>query len=322
MTEVQEDIVLDKPSQETTDLQSLLEAANMSKFSLSTGIIEAKQAFEKAGSFFDLVKSSSGILNEEATNEKALVKDEDGYTENVDTSEADLENSKLLEDDIEPVNVDAVKDDLEGRNKIDNFEFSKEENGELDEEKDDLNNVELPGTDIEQKEKDVQESQTSTEFLQDDQKITEEGQFHSEQEINAYDAGYKAALDEFEKSMQMEKSSFQDIIQTMYSVGEQFQDNLEKLIKDQITELASELIGTHLQEFEVSYVNKIKVAADNILKDAADVKLELNHMDFELLKSNSNFAALAFEVTDEKDLRRGEFRLIANSSGFQQKYTD
>ena len=204
----------------------------------------------------------------------------------------------------------------------DNFEYSKEENGELDEEKDDLNDVELPRTDREQKEKDVQESQTSTEFLQDDQKSIEERQFHSEQETNAYDAGYKAALDEFEKSMQMEKSSLQDIIQTMYSVGEQFQDNLEKLIKDQITELASELIGTHLQEFEESYINKIKVAADNILKDAADIKLELNHMDFELLKSNSNFAALAFEVTDEKDLRRGEFRLIANSSGFQQKYID
>ena len=122
--------------------------------------------------------------------------------------------------------------------------------------------------------------------------------------------------------MQMEKSSFQSLVQTMFTVSEQFREELEELIKLKITELANDLVGTHVQEFQESYLNQIKASADHILRDSAEMKLKLNHSDFEVLKSNSNFSDFAFEISEEADLRRGEFRLVAGSSGFQQKYID
>ena len=57
MSEVQEN-VLDDQNPDYTDLESLLAAANSSKFSISNGFTEEKQEFEKLNSFFEIVTSN------------------------------------------------------------------------------------------------------------------------------------------------------------------------------------------------------------------------------------------------------------------------
>ena len=76
-----------------------------------------------------------------------------------------------------------------------------------------------------------------------------------------------------------------------------------------------------MQEFQDSYLEKIEIAAADILEDNTNIKLELNHSDFAILEANAKLKNLSFEVIEKSDLRRGEFRVISNKSGFQQKYS-
>ena len=141
----------------------------------------------------------------------------------------------------------------------------------------------------------------------------------TEEEQLAYDKGYKAALEEFEKAMSLEKGSLKDLTETMFSIGDDFQDRLEALIKTKICELNNELLESDIQDFPTPFLNKIKQVAGDILSEIKDVKLELNHADLELLKGSNVVESLGFEVLEKSDLRRGEFRLISNSTGFQRE---
>ena len=141
----------------------------------------------------------------------------------------------------------------------------------------------------------------------------------TEEEQLVYDKGYKEALEEFEKAISLEKGSLKDLTETMFSVGDDFQERLEALIKTKICELNNELLESEIQDFPTPFLNKIKQVAGDILSEIKDVKLELNHADLELLKGSNVVESLGFEVMERSDLRRGEFRLISNSTGFQRE---
>ena len=141
----------------------------------------------------------------------------------------------------------------------------------------------------------------------------------TEEEQLVYDKGYKEALEEFEKAISLEKGSLKDLTETMFSMGDDFQERLEALIKTKICELHNELLESEIQDFPTPFLNKIKQVAGDILSEIKDVKLELNHADLELLKGSNVVESLGFEVMERSDLRRGEFRLISNSTGFQRE---
>ena len=141
----------------------------------------------------------------------------------------------------------------------------------------------------------------------------------TEEEQLIYDKGYKEALEEFEKAISLEKGSLKDLTETMFSIGDDFQERLEALIKTKICELHNELLDSEIQDFSTPFLSKIKQVASDILSDIKDVKLELNHGDLELLKGSDVVEGLGFEVMERSDLRRGEFRLISNSTGFQRE---
>ena len=141
----------------------------------------------------------------------------------------------------------------------------------------------------------------------------------TQEEQLIYDKGYKEALEEFEKAISLEKGSLKDLTETMFSIGDDFQERLEALIKTKICELHNELLDSEIQDFSTPFLSKIKQVASDILSDIKDVKLELNHGDLELLKGSDVVEGLGFEVMERSDLRRGEFRLISNSTGFQRE---
>ena len=132
--------------------------------------------------------------------------------------------------------------------------------------------------------------------------------------------GHKDALEEFERSMGLEKKSLQELTVTLFAINDKLQEATESLLKEKLFELFDELIGEKLNEFEETFVAKIKAASKSIIALSNAIKLELNHSDFKILKSNVQLKSLGFEISEKSDLRRGEFRIFHDSSGFQQKF--
>ena len=292
MSELQ-DNVLDDQNSDYTDLESLLAVANSSEFSVSDGFTKEKQEFEKLNSFFEIV-SSNKIKNLDNEDEVSAEESESEISGLQIGSEADEEG----EAEISGLQIGSGADE-EGEAEISGLQIGSgaDEEGESE-----ISGLQI-GSGADEDFSDASGEETS---------ITEEEQL-------VYDKGYKEALEEFEKAISLEKGSLKDLTETMFSIGDDFQERLEALIKTKICELNNELLESEIQDFPTPFLNKIKQVAGDILSEIKDVKLELNHADLELLKGSNVVESLGFEVMERSDLRRGEFRLISNSTGFQRE---
>ena len=126
MVEAQENKINETKEADYSDLQSLLEAANLSKFNPELGYTEEKQEFEKFENFFEIIKSN---VDEEAQSKK----DEPDETEEVsDTVE------------------ESQKDILDERELVNSEEFEQKENLEEDSEQayEQTGNIETAGSNM------------------------------------------------------------------------------------------------------------------------------------------------------------------------------
>jgi flagellar biosynthesis/type III secretory pathway protein FliH len=301
--------VFDDLKSDYADLESLLDAAKSSEFNLSDGFTEEKKEFEKLSSFFEIVTSkeqnkpvSLDEINEFSNND--FVDDSDGTEEKHESPEVSESDEVENLDKLDPIEEEVAAASEEKSADYDNQSILDETQDDI-ESGDPLESLENPQS-IESTEADVSEA-------------SEGQQTFSEEEKLAYDMGFKDALEEFEKAMLLEKNSFKDLTDTMFSVGEEFQESLQELIKTKICQISSELLDDEIKEFPIPLLKKIKKAADNILSEVKDFRLELNHADLELLNGNESAESLGFELIERSDLRRGEFRLVSNSTGFQQE---
>ena len=301
MSEVQEN-VLDDQNPDYTDLESLLAAANSSEFSISNGFTEEKQEFEKLNSFFEIVTS----------NDTKNLNNEDEVLNDLQIGSEVDEEGKL---EISGLQVGSETDD-EGEQEISGLKVGSEtdEEGELE-----ISGLQVGSDADEEGELEISGLQVGSDADEDLSKVSGLETALTEEEQLAYDKGYKAALEEFEKAMSLEKGSLKDLTETMFSIGDDFQESLEALIKTKICELNNELLESEIQDFPTPFLNKIKQVAGDIVSEIKDVKLELNHADLELLKGSDVVKNLGFELMEKSDLRRGEFRLISNSTGFQRE---
>ena len=212
-------------------------------------------------------------------------------------------------------NEDEVIND-EGESEISGLQIGSEadEEGDLE-----ISGLQIGSEADEEGELEVPDLQIGSEADEDFSEASVEEMSLTEEEQLVYDKGYKEALEEFEKAISLEKGSLKDLTETMFSIGDDFQERLEALIKTKICELHNELLDSEIQDFSTPFLNKIKQVANDILSEIKDVKLELNHGDLELLKGSDVVESLGFEVLEKSDLRRGEFRLISNSTGFQRE---
>ena len=305
MNDVQ-DKVLDDQKSDYADLESLLDAAKSSEFNLSDGFTEEKKEFEKLSSFFEIVtsKEQKEPTSLDETNEFSnddVFDGSDGTEEKQEIQ--DVSQSEEVEN---LAKLDPIEEDAATASKEQSVDYNNQ--SILDDTQDDIEN----GDPLENL-----ENQQNIESTEAD--VSEGQPSFSEEEQLAYDMGYKEALEEFEKAMLLEKNSFKDLTDTMFSVGEEFQESLQELIKTKICQISSELLDDEIKEFPLPLLKKIKKAADNILSEVKDFRLELNHADLELLNGNESAESLGFELIERSDLRRGEFRLVSNSTGFQQE---
>ena len=320
MNDMHEDTIT-KKEPDYTDLESLLEAAKLSEFKPEAGYTEENQEFVKFESFFEIVKSTeTAEVDMEEQNEvqkfdEEIVDEPENNLEEEslgDGSEMDLEKShtETDEDNSNQTEVDLTggtsKDedtnDIEAETSIEETGIQKEEN-----------------TAIPDDQKDITSDITKSEI---DETILNKETFDSDLEKNAYDRGRTAALEEFEKSMELEKQSLKELTETLFLISDKFQQETESLIKQKLLELLDELIGAKIKEFQEPFIKKIKLAAENIMAKSTDISVELNRFDLKILKSNADLKNLGFEVSENDALRRGEFNLIKNRSGFQQKIID
>ena len=304
------DNVLDDQTSDNSDLESLLAVANSSEFSVSDGFTQEKQEFEKFNSFFEIVASNE-TKNEDNEDE---VFAEEGKSEISGLqigSEAD-EESEL---EISGLQIGSEADE-EGESEISGLQIGSEadEEGELE-----ISGLQIGSEADEEGESEISGLQIGSEADEDFSQVSGEETSLTEEEKLVYDKGYKEALEEFEKAISLEKGSLKDLTETMFSMGDDFQERLETLIKTKICELNNELLDSEIQDFPTPFLNKIKQVASDIVGEIKDVTLELNHTDLELLKGSDAVKSLGFEVMERADLRRGEFRLTSNTTGFQRE---
>ena len=292
MSELQ-DNVLDDQRSDYTDLESLLAVANSSEFSVSDGFTQEKQEFEKFDSFFEIVTSNE--------------------IKNLDNEGEVL--GKKGESEISGLQIGSEADE-EGESEISGLQIGSgaDEEGEVE-----ISGLQIGSGADEEGESEISDLQIASEADESISKASGLEMSLNEEEQLAYDRGYKEALEEFEKAMSLEKGSLQDLTETMFLIRDDFQERLEALIKTKICELNNELLGSEIQDFPTPFLNKIKQVAGDIMSEIKDVKLELNHADLELLKGSDVIKNLGFEVMERSDLRRGEFRLTSNATGFQRE---
>ncbi len=309
MSELQ-DNVLDDQNSDYTDLESLLAVANSSEFSVSDGFTKEKQEFEKLNSFFEIVTSNE-IKNLDNEDEVSAEESESEISGLQIGSEADEEG----ESEISGLQIGSEADE-EGESEISGLQVGSEADEEGESE---ISGLQIGSEADEEAELEIAGLQIASEEDEDFSGASAVETSLTEEEQLIYDKGYKEALEEFEKAISLEKGSLKDLTETMFSIGDDFQERLESLIKTKICELHNELLDSEIQDFSTPFLSKIKQVASDILSDIKDVKLELNHGDLELLKGSDVVEGLGFEVMERSDLRRGEFRLISNSTGFQRE---
>ena len=318
MNEVQEDTISETNETDFKDLQSLLEAANLSEFNPETGYTEEKQDFVKFESFFDIVKST--ISDEVEVQEKkegeeleVLAHEQEDTSLDQERLEKDLKND-LNEDEneVEPEDLDLTQVDIKEDTSGVEDENSLRAEAEVD--NDEAQNGRVQPSSNDQ----IEDTDDKSDAVLDDT-IISEAAFDSELEKNAYEKGHRAALEEFESSMELEKKSLQDLTETLFLISEKFQEDTVNLIKQKLLELSDELIGANIKEFQENFLNKIELAAESIIAEVRGATLELNHSDLKILQENSKVKDFGFQLLEKSDLRRGEFRLITDSLGFEQK---
>ena len=318
MNEVQEDTISETNETDFKDLQSLLEAANLSEFNPEAGYTEEKQDFVKFESFFDIVKST--ISDEVEVQEKKegeeleiLAHEQEDTSLDQERLEKDLKKD-LNEDEneIEPEDLDLTQVDIKEETPGVEDENSLRAEAEVD--NDEAQNGKVQPSSNDQ----IEDTDDKSDAVLDDP-IISEAAFDSELEKNAYEKGHRAALEEFESSMELEKKSLQDLTETLFLISEKFQEDTVNLIKQKLLELSDELIGANIEEFQENFLNKIELAAESIIVEVRGATLELNHSDLKILQENSKVKDFGFQLLEKSDLRRGEFRLITDSLGFEQK---
>lgn len=321
MNEVQEDTISETNETDFKDLQSLLEAANLSEFNPETGYTEEKQDFVKFESFFDIVKST--ISDEVEVQEKKegeeleiLAHEQEDTSLDQERLEKDLKKD-LNEDEneIEPEDLDLTQVDIKEETPGVEDENSLRAEAEVD--NDEAQNGKVQPSSNDQ----IEDTDDKSDAVLDDP-IISEAAFDSELEKNAYEKGHRAALEEFESSMELEKKSLQDLTETLFLISEKFQEDTVNLIKQKLLELSDELIGANIKEFQENFLNKIELAAESIIAEVRGATLELNHSDLKILQENSKVKDFGFQLLEKSDLRRGEFRLITDSLGFEQKISE
>ena len=307
---------LDKRSDEADfiKIEELLEFANSKVFDNEENLLEKNRNFEKVSSFFDLVKSESNVqpeLNDDRTS--PVEKDE------MDLNEDPSNFEELSQEE---------QDSLSVEDETDGFDQNNHSSDVIEQDESSTTDIHVDAIPTESEDDfeplDVieQSRETSEKLAQIEEKNAGTEEIDSNQKSADYERGYTDALKEFETTIEAEKLAVSRLSDTLFSVRKDASALLEELIKEKIREVASDFLGKTISEFPNDFLTHIENVGASIVAGGEDILVEFNEIDAAALKLGADLDNFPFRVREVSDLGRGEFRMIAGKSGYEQKLSD
>ena len=320
---------------ESLDLESLLVAVNSKNFSPSTGLVEEPGKFEKVDSFFELVKDKNNEAKTVDNDINSIPDDIPISSEDADKNETDQDKEvgdtsvELFGDKTDNAKTNTTEDGLAVEPFADETDTAKTNTTEDELAVEPFENQEATRVTHEVLDEEPNSSSETTDrqkisddFDDENKKPTNLNDTESMVETAAFDRGYQSAISEFEKSMELEKTALADLGSVLFRIEHNLKDNLSKMLKKNIIKLSSEFIGSKIDEMPEQFVSHIHKCAEEIFFEAKEIKVQMNHYDFELINSILGVNDLNLKITESPDLRRGEFELSYKGSGLKQKFAD
>ena len=297
------------------DIKQLLEAANSKAFDDEDDLLRKDKTFEKVSSFFDLIKSSStddvGSREEQQVEqqsdgtsgvdlvEKEVAAEDEGLSEQAADQDRNLENAESNEDN----SGDLTSQDEVTVSEVDSEKLESNEDQSVSQ--DDFQPIDV-----------IEQSRETVEKLK-----SEDGEeaSHSDEVSEEYSRGYQDALSEFEKTLQAEKKAISNFGNTLLSLRDDASKVIEELMKEKISEIARDFLGSQITEFPEKFLSHIENVSASIISNSSEIVIELNEIDAVALKTNTKLEELPFVVKEVAELGRGEFRMIVGKSGYEQR---
>ena len=307
---------LDKRSDEADfiKIEELLEFANSKVFDGEEDLLEINRNFEKVSSFFELVKSETNVqpeLNHDRTSP-------------VEKDEMDLNEDPSDSEQLNP----EEQDSLSVEDETDGFDQNNHSSDVIEQDETSTTDIDVDAIPTESEDDfeplDVIEKsrETSEKLAQIEEKNGSTEEIDSNQKSADYERGYTDALKEFETTIEAEKLALSKLSNTLFSVRNDASALLEELIKEKIKEVTSDFLGKTISEFPNDFLTHIENVGASIVAGSEDILVEFNEIDAAALKLGADLDNFPFRIREVSNLGRGEFRMIAGKSGYEQKLSD
>ena len=294
------------------DLKSLLEAANSSRFDEAETLLRGKETFEKADSFFELIKSEPETEMVSNSDSFPLESEEDFEEkgQSAENNSDDHQQTALSEEDQEGLeatdNIASEVADLEVSNMSEASEI------EALHEKDELQSAEENNASFET----VDVVKHVTNENSEETNEEDEGEPNVEQSED-YQRGYQDALVEFENTLEAEKKAVADFANTLFAARDDFSSLIEQFLIEKAKEISVAFLGERIDEVPELLIDRVKAVSSEIIENTTHMTLELNEIDATVFIEKSS--DLPFQIITTSELARGEFRIRAGKSGYFQK---
>jgi len=305
----------DDKEEPVIDIKSLLEAANSSRFDEAETLLRGKETFEKADSFFELIKSEPAteiVSNSDSVpleSDENLEKKEQSAENNIDDHQKTAlseEEQEGLETtgDIASEAADLVVSDMSEASEIEAL-HEKDELQSAEE-----NNASFETVDVVKHVTNENSEETNEE---------DEGEPNVEQSED-YQRGYQDALVEFENTLEAEKKAVADFANTLFAARDDFSSLIEQFLIEKAKEISVAFLGERIDEVPELLIDRVKAVSSEIIENTTHMTLELNEIDATVFIEKSS--DLPFQIITTSELARGEFRIRAGKSGYFQQISN
>ena len=314
---MESDDILDQSQEnqvDSIDIRDLLDVANAKVFDDDHDLISKTKNFEKVASFFDLIKSDT------IAEAESVESDFTNSTSNTEEDENGVENEDADQEQ-------AVSSDQHENQKAEDVPEDSQEIDEKSEENASVKNMDLEETTEEHSENQeefepINVLEQSNESTKKNDEGSEDSEVSSMESSEEYQRGYQDAIKEFESTLLSEKQSISDFGKTLLSVRDDAAVLIEELIKEKVIEISSDFLGKSISEIPEDFMKKVKDITGSILSSSKEIIVEFNEIDAAALKENLSFDELPIKIREVTDLGRGEFRMIAGKSRYEQRISD
>lgn len=282
----------------SSELASILNIVSKEAFEKSHAETHTETKFEKAESFFDLVRSEEITSFEQNTEQKPL---EDNISlDDFGTSGSELEL--------------AESNNSEFNNKI---RTEAQESASLDQVDD--SGKTSSGTSVGLEVSDVENSVGDRSVGASAERESQNSIAELDKKIEAsYAQGFAEAQKKFETTENEEQKKLNELTDTVFKIQDDLTITMERYLVEKVKELAVSFLGLQIDTCPADFEKHIRNTARNIGNFAKNLKIELCPADFDLLVERQCLSEEQFTFVKNDVFDRGEFEIRADRSSYKQ----